>query len=629
MEENDRSSLPIENIREMLARAQPLPGVYIMRNAEGEVIYVGKARNLRKRLASYAKPPDQADIKTAVLVKKIDDVETIVTATEKEALILESNLIKKYRPRYNVTLKDDKRYPALRLDPHHPYPRLSIVRKMKKDGALYFGPYSSAHAVRQTLKIINKTFMLRKCTEREFKTRTRPCLHCQMQACLAPCCRDVDRKVYEEMVKEVILFLKGRTPDLIKKIKGEMLAAAGDQDFERAARLRDKMFALEKTIEKQVVVSPDFKDRDVIATAKSDSMSLMMLMTVRAGFLQGSRCVTFNETFVNDEKIVEAFILQHYDKAHFIPKEILTPVDLEDKLILQERLARLKGEKVALLFPRRGEKAKLLQMAVQNAEKELAARLAAESRYADLLLRLQKRLKLAQVPLRIECFDNSNLAGTEPVSAMVVFEDAKPAKQHYRTYRIENVAGPDDYAFMDEVLRRRFGKDDASAPYPDLLVLDGGKGQLNIALAVLKELQLEGCFDLIGIAKKDSRKGETQDKIFKPFRSNPVSFGKETDLLLFLQRVRDEAHRFAVSFHRRRRRKTAVQSSLDGIPGIGPKRKEVLLKHFKSVHNLRSAGVEEIASVPGIHRQLAETIKEALLDDFQGPRQSDETPEKD
>ncbi|MEJ2521102.1 MAG: excinuclease ABC subunit UvrC, partial [Desulfuromonadales bacterium] len=316
---------PLDDLRGMLPHLPDEPGVYLMRDAAGAVIYVGKARSLRKRLSSYFSGSGRPDIKTAVLVKKIADIETIVTASEKEALILESNLIKRHRPRYNVILKDDKRYPSLRLDVTHPYPRLSIVRKPKKDGALYFGPYASAHAVRQTLKIINKTFKLRKCTDREFTIRTRPCLHCQMQGCLAPCCRDVNREEYTEMVREVVLFLKGRTPDLIRKIKAEMVAAAVRQDFEKAARLRDKMFALERTVEKQVVVATDVKDRDVIACARSAGLSLVMLLFVRGGFLIGSRTFNFTAPIADDMELMSAFIRQYYETAQFIPNEILVP----------------------------------------------------------------------------------------------------------------------------------------------------------------------------------------------------------------------------------------------------------------------------------------------------------------
>ncbi len=591
-----------------LPRLPVSAGVYLMKDADGEVIYVGKARNLKKRLGAYTKNHDRLDTKTEVLIRKIATVETIVTASEKEALILESNLIKRYRPRYNVDLKDDKRYPSLRLDIRHPFPRLSIVRRLKKDGAMYFGPYASAQAVRETLKIINKNFKIRKCSNREFKTRTRPCLHCQMQGCNAPCCQEVDAETYADMVKEVILFLKGRTPDLIQKMSKSMTAAAEEQDFERAAVLRDRIFALQRTLEKQTAVTTDLKDRDVIASAGNQGLALVTLLTVRGGFLQGSRSYPINETLSNDAEIVAAFIRQYYENASFIPKEVLVSALPDEALLVEEWLRERKGQRVRLLRPQRGEKARLLRTAMDNAEKELTEQLAIRATRVEFLQRLAKRLQLSAIPQRIECFDNSTLFGAQPVASMAVFTDGRPDKAAYRRYTIRSVKKPDDYTSMKEVLSRRLGKDDASRHLPNLIMVDGGKGQLGIALAVIAELGLHGRFDLIAIAKKDEKRGEQQDKIFLPNRANPVQFGRDTDLLLFLQHIRDEAHRFAIDFHRRRRRKQSLQSALDSIPGVGPKRKEQLLRHFKSVKKIREATVEELSGLPGISRDLAEVI---------------------
>ncbi len=585
-----------------------------MKDRVGEIIYVGKARNLKKRLASYFTKPIQPDIKTSVLVKKIESFDTILTGSEKEALILESNLIKRYRPRYNVFLKDDKRYPSIRLDTMHPYPNLTIVRKMKKDGSMYFGPFVSSTAVRQTLKMINKTFKLRKCKPGDFKTRTRPCLNNQMQRCLAPCCNDVDGNVYREIVKEVILLLKGRTSDLIRKIKKEMLSAADNQDYETAAVLRDKIFALEKTVEKQVVVSADFIDRDVIGIAGSYELSLITVLIVRGGFLLGTRNFAFSETMSTDTETIGTFIRQYYEKEPFIPKEILTPILLEDSALIEECLKNIKGNKVNILWPRRGEKARLLEMADRNADISLKDHIASLSTDMEMLARLKKKIKINRLPERIECFDNSSISGKEPVAGMVVFEKGKSKKSSYRRYKIKTVCKHDDYAYMDEVLRRRYGKGEKSKPYPDLLVVDGGKGQLNIAVSVVKDLKIEGRFDIIGIAKKDEKRGEVQDKIYKPGRVNPVNFGKEGNLLLFLQRVRDEAHRFAISFHRKRRGKSSIRSVLDTIPGIGKKRKQILLKHFRSIKKIRAATIEEMTAVPGINRKSAEEVARRLGD---------------
>lgn len=609
MKSLSKNSQLITEILSGLSRVPAAPGVYLMKDSHGQILYIGKAQNLKKRLASYFGKSAVADVKTAVMVDKIANFETIVTASEKEALILESNLIKRHKPRYNVVLKDDKRYPSLRLDVEHPYPKLSIVRKIKKDRALYFGPYSSAQAVRETLKIINKTFKLRKCSDRDFNTATRPCLNCQMQGCLAPCCRDIDKQFYDDMVKEVVLFLKGRTPELIQKIKKEMVKAADLRDFERAAVLRDKMYSLEKTIERQAAVSTDLKDRDIIAIVGSSEIFTVTLFYVRGGFLLGTRNFHFTETISNEAEIVGTLIRQYYEKAHFIPNEILVSVRLEDTVVIEEWLRSLKGQKVVIVQPQKGEKARLVNMALRNAKKSLDDKIANLAAELDTLTRLQKCLKLNRLPRRIECFDNSNLSGTEPVAGMVVFENGIGKKSAYRKYKIEGIAKPDDYAYMQEVLQRRYGKGQRSRPLPDLLIVDGGKGQLNIAVSVLKDLELKNELDIIGIAKKDLQKGETQDKIYKPERVNPINFDREGNLLLFLQKIRDEAHRFAITFQRRRRKMTTLNSALDSVPGIGNKRKKNLLRHFGGLQAIRSAKIEELCMAPGINRKIAEVIK--------------------
>ncbi len=599
-------------IQDKLAMASQESGVYLMKDATGKVIYIGKARNLRKRLASYFKNSGQLNVKAGILANKINDIETIITRTEKEALILESNLIKRYRPRYNVVLKDDKRYPSLRIDLTDKYPNFSIVRKIGQDHALYFGPFASAQAVRETLRTINKTFKLRKCKAGDFKNRTRPCLHCQMDGCLAPCCLDVDPDVYGEQVNEAIMFLKGRTPDLIRKIKKQMESCARQQKFERAARLRDKIFFLERTIEKQIAVTTDFIDRDVFAIARSAEFSVVTVLSVRGGFLSGTRHYSFTETISTSEEMIAAFIRQYYERHPFVPDELLVSTELEDAELTAEWLGNFKKKKVKILQPKRGEKVQLVILAIHNAENELKSLIASRSAEMNLVKRLQNKLKMNRLPERIECFDNSNISGTQAVAAMVVFEKARSKTSFYRKYRIKTVTEHDDYAYMEEVLKRRFGKGEASKPYPDLLMVDGGKGQLNIALAVTRELGLTEKFDIIGIAKKDERKGETRDKIFKPGRANPLGFGKDEDLLLFLQRIRDEAHRFAISFHRKRRKKISLQSALDTIPGVGKKRKAALLKHFKSVKNIRAADPEEIGALPGFNSSVAESILKAI-----------------
>ena len=594
------------------AEAPQKPGVYLMKAADGRVLYVGKARNLRKRLSAYFKASGHADLKVDALVGRIADVETILTRTEEEALILESNLIKRYRPRFNVVLKDDKRYPSLRLDPEEPYARFTVVRKIGEDDALYFGPFASAHAVRETLKVLNRTFKLRKCKANEFRTRTRPCLHCQMNGCLAPCCRDVPPEVYREQVQEAILFLKGRTHELMNKIRAEMEAAAAAQEFEKAARLRDKLFALQRTTERQVAVTTDFMDRDVFAAAADAGAAVITHLEVRGGFLTGTRHFGFPETMASEDEMLGAFIRQFYEARAFVPEELFVSHTLDDMEWIQQWLAGQKGRRVRIHRPERGEKARLLEMARHNARSELEALLARRSNNAALLTRLQRRLNLSRPPQRIECIDNSTLMGSDPVAGVVVFVEGRPEPSAYRRYRIAGVVVPDDYASMNEILRRRLEKMQAPEAWPDLLMVDGGKGQLGTALAVMKALSIEGRMDVVAIAKKDPGRGEMQDKVFLPGRSNPVHFGRDGDLLLFLQRVRDEAHRYAVGFHRRRRRVSTLASALDAVPGIGKARKAQLIAHFGSFEAVRAATLDELSALPGFNRRLAEAVKEKL-----------------
>jgi excinuclease ABC subunit C len=607
---------PRSRIKDKLSKVSSQSGVYLMKDVHGKVIYVGKARSLKKRLASYFKrignSTSKTDIKTEILIRNISDFDTIITDNEKEALILESNLIKRFKPRYNVILKDDKRYPSLRLDIKNPYPNLVVVRKIAKDGALYFGPFSSSMAVQKTLKIIHKTFRLRKCKQKEFKRRTRPCLNYQIGSCLGPCCLEVNSQIYNDIVKEVVLFLKGRTPDLIKKIKQEMISAANAHEYEKAAVLRDKMFALEQTLAKQVAVTNDFIDRDVFGIARSDENSMLTILFIRSGFLIGTRNFKFSNTMSTESEMIGEFIRQYYDSTRFVPKEILLPRPLEDVFLTEEMFSEFKGQKVNILSPKRGEKFRLIKLADQNAKNSLRELIVELSKDHQLLVRLQQRLKMDRMPIRIECFDNSSISGKDAVSCMVVFENGKPNKSLYRKYRLKTATPKDDYACMAEVLSRRYGKSKASEPYPDILMVDGGKGQLSIAVSVLTSLKLEKNIQLISIAKRNEKKGETQDKIYKPGQANPVNLGREGDLILFFERIRDEAHRFAISFHRKRRIKTLMHSSLDSIQGVGEKRKLILLKHFKSIKKIRAATLEELSALPGISYKIAEKIKNSL-----------------
>ena len=591
-----------------LAQATDQPGVYLMRDDRSRVVYVGKARSLKKRLATYFKPGAPGDAKTAVLRRKIASLETIITASEKEALILESNLIKRHRPRYNVVLKDDKRYPSLRLDPRQAYPRLSVVRRMTPDGSLYFGPYASAAAVRATLKLIDRLFKLRKCRDREFAQRSRPCLHHQMGACYAPCCLPVGHETYAAAVREVVLFLRGRTPQLIRDMRRRMQQAADQQEFEAAAVLRDRIFALEKTLEKQVAVTSDFGDRDVIASARGTTATMMTLLTVRGGFLVGTRHFDLPPAITEDAELLSGFLRQYYAGGAMPPGEILVAAPPEDATLIEDWLSELRGRKVRLHCPARGEKARLIEMAVQNALESLKTLDADRDRREILLTALQRCLQMDRLPRRIECVDISTTGGCQSVGSGVVFQQGTADLSAYRRYKIRGpIQGPDDYAAMAEVLGRRFRSGSEEVDLPDLLLVDGGKGQLNVALRILGDLDLTRRFTVAAIAKAEPRRGETEDKIFLPGRVNPVLFGRDPGPRLMLQAVRDEAHRFAIGFHRKQRGKSAVSSQLDAVPGIGPRRKRLLLAQFGTVARIRDASVESLRAA-GLPLECARTL---------------------
>lgn len=594
-------------------RAAPAdPGVYLMKDEKDKIIYVGKALNLKKRLGSYFVRESGHDLKTGILIKHIKDFQVIVTSSEHEALILESTLIKKHKPKYNVILKDGKNYPCLRIDITKDYPCLEVVRKINNDQAFYFGPYSSAHSVKSTLKSVNRIFKLRKCKKNQFSNRSRPCLNYQIKACLGPCCNDVPRDEYHKIVKDVVLFLKGRAPELIKKIKQEMRDEADLQQFEKAAQLRDTVFAIEKILEKQVVVSTDMKDRDVISCVGEKGKAVVTLFFVRAGNLVGTRHFAFDMSFCEISEILEAFIKQYYEKNSFLPLQILVSEKFEDMELLEQRLSLKKGKNVKIVVPARGEKKQIINMALVNGKKELEKSFSREAEAKEALSALQKILKMDQYPERIECFDNSNIAGTDPVSSMVVFKNGVSDKSLYRKFIIKDVKGHDDYAYMTEVLTRRFLKDETEMDFPDLLVVDGGKGQISMAMAVLKGLGLETEFAVAGLAKKDPDKGEEHDKIYIPGRSNPINTNQAQNALFLLQRLRDEAHRFAITFQRKRRSKRAKKSILDSVEGLGKKRKDMLLKAYKGITQMKKATVAELASIPGITQNIAENLAAVL-----------------
>ena len=601
-------------ILEKYAQAPHQPGVYLMKNKAGKILYVGKAKDLKRRLSSYFVKKDQPDPKTAALLELVADFDLVITQSDQEAFILESNLIKAHAPRYNVLLKDGKNYPLLRIDMKEAYPAIQRVRRIQRDGALYFGPYSSSRSVNQTLKQIQRLFRLRKCKSSQFKNRSRPCLNFQIKACLGLCCNAVDPDVYKERVRDAVLFLRGRSCEVVNKLKAEMTDYAGAQAFEKAAQIRDTIFAIERIMERQVVVCPDQKDRDIIGLAWTRGRAVVTVMMVRSGRLIDTAHYPLEMGFKEADEVLTAFVYQYYEKTSQVPAEVLTSRPIEHREGAEDRLGRLRGQRVQVHTPVRGEKKRLTEMAEVNAKKELEKLLAREEEAQASLVMLKNLIGMDRLPERIECFDNSNIQGQDPVAAMVVFTGGRPDKAAYRKYIIRDIAGQDDYAYMTHVLTRRFRRSEDEIPLPDLLVVDGGKGQLGMAVAVIRDLGLEGRFVLAGLAKKDKDRGEKFDKIYLPGRSNPLNTAQSAKALFLLEQVRDEAHRSAITFQRSRREKRGKTSALDAIPGIGPQKRKLLLREFKSLKSIRSQSPEALSRVPGITINLGEAILSALAE---------------
>jgi len=581
------------------------PGVYMMLDGKSVILYVGKAKDLFKRLSSYARFSGAEYNKTAVMLSKVAKVDTILTRTEKEALILESSLIKKHRPRYNVILRDDKSYPFIKVTVQEEWPRVMMTRRRRIDGARYFGPYSSATAMWSTLKLISELFPLRRCSGSSLRPRKRPCLNRQMGRCLAPCAGLADRQLYDENVRKIIMVLEGRNLDLIADLSSRMQSASDNLEFERAAVLRDQIKSLTKTLEKQVIDAEHHKDQDVFGFARKDASVAITVLFIRSGLIIGSRSFFLAEPYGDDQAILEQVLHQFYNQEIFAPAEILLPFELEDNLLLCERFSDLSGRHVTMTVPRRGDRMQLVAMAQANARQLFEERDNKEQSWQSLSQSLQKKLHLQRPPDRIECLDISNLSGKQAVGSLVCFEHGEPSTPNYRHYKIRTVAGPDDYAMMEEVLERRLTKAIAEDTLPDLFVVDGGKGQLGMALRVAGKLGITEDLDWIGIAKEKEEEGE---KLFKPGRKNPIILPGHNPVLLFLMRVRDETHRFGVTFHRKLRQKSTLASQLDQIPGIGNDRKKRLLKHLGSLKRIQDASQETLAEVKGIGPELAKEI---------------------
>ncbi len=611
-----------EKIEQKLATLPASPGVYLMHNIRDQVIYVGKAINLANRVRSYFHASAQEDAKTRRLVAEIADIEWIVTESEVEALILEANLIKKYRPHFNVRLKDDKRYPYLKVTDED-FPKVLITRNMRRGDGRYFGPYTSTSALRETLDLLRRLFPYRTCDREITGADRRACLYYDLKLCTAPCIGAVDREQYRAMIAQLVQFMGGETEEIMEGLKRQIQEAALALQFERAAQLRDRYQALQQVMERQRIVTTAAVNQDVIALARDDSNVCVEVFFVRNGKLLGREFFMMEGGNEEDEQaIVAAFLQQFYTEAAMVPPEILLPSQVAEAAVLEAWLRSKRGDVVYLNVPHEaGPERDLLDLAATNAAETLRALKAQweldRHRSEQALTDLQTALGLTTPPVRMECYDISTTQGVEVVGSMVVFEHGVAKKSDYRRFKINTVEGQDDFASMREVLTRRFDRwrrmesgelkgvrgSQAWAKLPDLLIVDGGKGQLGVAVEVLRAFDLQDRVPVVGLAKRE-------EEIFKPGRSTSIRFDPAAPAILLLRRIRDEAHRFAITYHRQRRAKRGLASQIDEIPGIGPVKRRALLKHFGSLDAIQKAGVEELMAVPGISQVLATQIRE-------------------
>ena len=617
-----------EKLQGILNTLPSKPGCYLMKNAAGAIIYVGKAVSLKNRVRSYFHAENSRDGKTRRLVREIADIEWIVVGSELEALILEMNLIKKHRPKYNVRLKDDKRYPYIKIHWNEPYPKVTVTRQMTDDGSRYFGPYTSAWAVYQTLDALRKIFPYLTCDREITGQDKRACLYYDIKLCNAPCIGAVDQAGYRQMISDLMAFLSGHSEGIVARLEQEMQKASEEMRFEKAAALRDQLRAVQAIIERQKIVFPaDYLDSDVLAMARSDGEACVQIFFIRGGKLIGREYFILEGTEdTADTEVMAEFVKQFYTEAANIPQQVMLPQEIEEaKIIGQWLRSKRGGQKVEFFVPKEGQPQELVQMASENAMETLAALRAqwqADTHKQEQALgELQQALNLPAPPNRIECYDISNTQGTAIIGAMVVFTQGVPDKKLYRRFNIESVVGaPDDFASMEEMLTRRFrrwksaqetanqpgSKPDAAFSFlPDLIIIDGGKGQLGRAVSVLEKFGLLDKAPVVGLAKQ-------QEEIFFPHKSESLRLPRHSQGLYLLQRIRDEAHRYGISAHRKKRQKLGMASQLDSIPGIGPTRRKALLKHFGSVDKIRQASLEELRAVDGMNEAAAESVKAHL-----------------
>ncbi len=590
------------------------PGVYLFRDASGNVLYVGKAANLHNRVRSYFGAPLSQKLQR--MVARVSDLEFFVTDSEQEALILECNLIKKHRPRYNVRLKDDKTYPYLKINVDDDWARVYITRRIDRDGSRYFGPFASAGSVRKTLDLLKQLFPFRSCKRAITGTDRRPCLEYDIHRCAGPCIGAISKDEYREIINQVVMFLEGKQERVVKELERKMAETSRRLEFERAAVLRDQLRAVERVTERQKISSTERGDQDIIALAQSKDQAY-----VEVFFIRGGRLIERDHFMVQgaqDEEpgqIMSSFLNQFYDSATFIPPLILLQYVPEYLAIIKSRLESKRGSKVSLRVPQRGEKRRMVDMVAENArhglEQLMVKWLTDPEAIAAALEELRDALCLSRAPKRVECYDISDIRGTSAVGSMVVFEDGQPKTAHYRRFRIKTGVNADDYAMMQEVLKRRFKKaaqgemgENTWAIIPDLVLIDGGRGHLNAACDAMREVGVD-FIPVASIAKEN-------EELFCPGIARPIILPRTSAALHLVQRIRDEAHRFALSYHLKVRRSEAMASALDNVPGIGPKRKRALLRKFGSVRAIKEADIDDIAAVIGMPRSLAEKVKEYL-----------------
>jgi excinuclease ABC subunit C len=591
------------------------PGVYLLRDKAGKVLYVGKAKSLRSRVRAYFRDAGDGRFQVRFLMRRVREFDTLVTSSEKEALILENNLIKQYKPRYNIRLKDDKSYLSAKVT-NHPWPRITVTRRIVKDGGKYYGPFGSADGLRDTIDVIRKVFPLRTCSDGVFRNRSRPCLEYQIKRCLGPCCLPVDHAEYKRHLRAATLLLEGKDLDLLREMRAQMVVHAERLEFEEAARMRDRVRAIEKTVEEQTVLHHWGIDQDVFGLYREGGSIEAIALLIRRGKLTNTQAWSFDDLEFADEDILADLLTQYYYGGRQLPDEVIVPVALEDAEVRADLLTERRGKKVEFILPQRGEKLRLLEMAMENARQSFASRRDSEKTRERMIDELRDKLRLRNAPRRIECYDISNLQGTMVVASQVTFDDGEANKNLYRRYRIRTVAGQDDFASMYEVLKRRLERAQRENAFPDLWVIDGGKGQLNVALAVLREFGLTEQIDAVGLAKqhvlnspreRDVMKSE--ERVFLPNRKDPIILKKNSTALFFLVRIRDEAHRFAITYNRELRNRLRLRSILDDIAGVGPTRRRALLRHFGSLRRVREASLDEIAQVKGINVELAAAIR--------------------